>query len=130
MQDYAGRGNLDKIIQKVGLGRDINRHEPLYKNTVIGIAAACGNCTIVRWCLEHQADANAPEVHGWTPLMLAAIKGHAEIAQVLLTAGVDDALRDTEGRTALMLATNAPDWAPDSDEAKEGRKQIVKLLTK
>lgn len=40
-----------------------------------------------------------------TPLMMAAIRGHAALVRLLLAHGADPASRDDKGRTALDLAT-------------------------
>jgi hypothetical protein len=42
---------------------------------------------------------------GITPLMKAAMYGHADVGQVLIDAGADVELHDERGRTALMLAS-------------------------
>ena len=41
---------------------------------------------------------------GWTPLMRAAIRGHPEVAELLLSRGADKSKRDINGSTALQKA--------------------------
>ncbi|GAC1401839.1 MAG: hypothetical protein NVSMB56_16890 [Pyrinomonadaceae bacterium] len=53
-----------------------------------------------------------------TALMVAAEKGNAEIAQMLLAAGADVNIRDTEEKTALQIAT------------EKGNTKIVEMLKK
>jgi ankyrin repeat protein len=57
--------------------------------------------------LDADADQNVRDFNGgFTPLILATIEGHAEIVRLLLEAGADYTIEDTEGRTALSIALN------------------------
>jgi rhodanese-related sulfurtransferase len=51
---------------------------------------------------RHHLD--APRAHGLTPLMRAALAGHADLIEELLLLGVDLHLRNADGNTALWLA--------------------------
>ena len=54
---------------------------------------------------SNYADVNARErLYGRTPLMIAALEGHLEVARLLMEAGADSNLADAEGSTALSLA--------------------------
>lgn len=128
LHDYASRGKLQKIIDKVGLGRDLNRQEPSYGNTVLGMAAACGHAEVVEWLVGNGAKLDVQEVHGWTALHLAALKGHAPCARLLVNAGADRTIKDKEGQLARDLAVNPPEWAPADEEAKAGRQLIADML--
>jgi ankyrin repeat protein len=53
------------------------------------------------------AEVNARDrLYGRTALMTAAITGHLEVARLLVEAGTDVALTDTDGLTAVELARN------------------------
>lgn len=54
--------------------------------------------------------------HGQTPLMLAVSHGREEVVRLLLVAGADVNVQDSDGSTALMCA------------AEHGHTNIVKLL--
>ncbi|KAJ8793251.1 hypothetical protein J1605_000246 [Eschrichtius robustus] len=54
--------------------------------------------------------------HGWTPLHLAANKGHLSVVQILLKAGCDLGAQDDAGDTALYIA------------AALNHKKVVKIL--
>src|SRR5258708_37306756 len=59
---------------------------------------------IVRWLLNHGADANAQVDNGCTPLHLAAFNGHLEAVQGLLEHNADVNSQNNEGRTPLYEA--------------------------
>jgi ankyrin repeat protein len=64
-----------------------------------------GNAATIRGLAVRPRDLNAPDVRGWTPLLLAAGMGHQAAVQALLVRGADVNLQDEDGRTALMWAT-------------------------
>ena len=57
--------------------------------------------------LAKGAQVNAKTKDGKTPLMVAADKGNAEVAQALLAKGADATLKDAKGKTALDMAADA-----------------------
>jgi ankyrin repeat protein len=75
---------------------------------VLHLMAKRGNLTAVKWLLEHGANPNALWNH-WgallTPLHLAVLSGHADVARTLLDAGADPTIRDT------MHDSDARGWA-------------------
>ncbi len=108
--------------------RNINRQEPGYLNTPLIVAASCGHKNVVDWLVEQKCNLDTQEVHGWTALHLAAIKGQSEIAKALVAAGADKQIKDLEGFTAKQLAETPPEWAPKEPENVEERAKIVALL--
>lgn len=78
--------------------------------TALHYAAAAGDDAIARQLLDHGAaiDAPSPPASGkFTPLMTAAREGHDRTVQLLLRAGADTALKNSEGLTAEQIATRA-----------------------
>lgn len=73
-------------------------------------AAQDGRLSQVRACLAVGADVNAQTLEGWTPLMLAAIKGHTDIVRALLEhRGTQINARSQNGWTALRFAIHMGD---------------------
>ena len=50
-------------------------------------AATEGNIEVVKQHLANGADVNASNMHGETPLHVAALRGHKEVVQLLITNG-------------------------------------------
>ncbi|KAF8259884.1 hypothetical protein EI94DRAFT_1690198 [Lactarius quietus] len=71
-------------------------------DTLLYEASASGQVDIMRWLLNHGADANAcgPDTQ-WTPLRCAACFTHPDAVQVLLTYNADVNLQSGAGRTPL-----------------------------
>ena len=78
------------------LGRD---NPALLNGGVLHLAAKRGDLHAVRWLLEHGASLNARWTH-WdaevTPLHLAILHNHVEVARALIEAGADSTIRDTK----------------------------------
>jgi tetratricopeptide (TPR) repeat protein len=75
--------------------------------TLLKIAAMSGRAGICNLLLQQGANANLVlegDSEQGSPLMAAAIDGHASVIRVLLEGKADPSLRDFEGRTALELA--------------------------
>ena len=54
------------------------------------------------------ADVNAKHMNGTTPLYVAALGGHKEIAELLIEKGADLNAKDNDGGTPLDWACNTP----------------------
>ena len=63
-----------------------------------------GDLISIRDLLEHHLDPNLPNKFGWTLLMLAALHGRGDIAQLLIVHGADKSRRNKFGQSAAELA--------------------------
>mmetsp|Transcript_105911 Transcript_105911/g.330277 ORF Transcript_105911/g.330277 Transcript_105911/m.330277 type:complete len:168 (+) Transcript_105911:92-595(+) len=89
-------------------------HRPLLKRsqcpqgengvTSLMIAAQFGSDRTVKRLISEQANVNATDPRGWTPLHWAAHEGHSDVCLALLVAGADACALDFEGQTPLQLA--------------------------
>jgi len=84
-------------------------------NTLHGVVLA-GDLEQLKAMEEQEIDLNALDEYGFTPLHLAADRGHVELVRELLRVGADRGVRDSEGLTALELAEAA------------GQDEVVQLL--
>ncbi len=84
------------------------------------MAASDGDIAEITKLLEKGVDVNAKDFQGETALMVAALKGHLDIAKLLVENGADIHARpdfnNNQGQTALMMAS------------KNGYIDIVKML--
>ncbi|HMC56610.1 MAG TPA: ankyrin repeat domain-containing protein [Gemmatimonadaceae bacterium] len=115
------------LLAALGLG-DFAGAERLWReasvesrNGVLHLASKRGDARAVRWLLDHGADPNALWAH-WdsnvTPLHLAVLAGHADVATVLLAAGADSSIKDSKHDS------DAVGWAEFF-----GRADLVQLLS-
>src|SRR3954447_10414407 len=86
------------------LGRDDPRLlEPA--GGALHLAAKRGDATVVRWLLDHGAPPNGRWAH-WdsdvTPLHLAVLGSHPDIARILLDAGADPTIEDTKHQSGAL----------------------------
>jgi uncharacterized protein len=63
-----------------------------------------GDTTLLANELSTGLSANAVNHKGWSLLMLAAVEGNIEIAQLLIDKGADIAAMNLKGETALTIA--------------------------
>ena len=72
---------------------------------------------MVKLLLEKGANVNAKDNgNGAPPLIIAALAGHKEVAEMLIGKGADVNAKDNEGNTALSLASS------------RGHNSVVELL--
>ena len=76
------------------------------------------NAQVIQDMIKHKADLNAFSMHGYTPLMMAAMSGCTQSVSSLISAGVDVNLINKKGQSALWLA------------ASNGHADVVKVLAK
>ncbi|HTN77520.1 MAG TPA: protein kinase, partial [Pirellulaceae bacterium] len=83
---------------------DVNVAPPI--STMSSFAKA-GNLDQVQRLLNAGEDPNQLDANGYTPLIMAAIGGHSQVAKTLLNAGAELEQRSLTGTTALMEAAFA-----------------------
>ena len=80
-------------------------------------ATLCGLHAFVKvLVVEHQHDVNSGGFDEWTPLHMASVGGHEEVARILLDGGADAAAQNKDGWTPLHVASF------------EGHLQVVRIL--
>jgi ankyrin repeat protein len=101
------RGGPMDLVALLALGEWETAAELLRENPgliepaggVLHLMAKRNDAAAVKWLLEHGADPNGRWAH-WdaevTPLHLAALQGHREIARMLVAAGADPRIRDSK----------------------------------
>jgi uncharacterized protein len=96
-------GPAERLIQR---GAEVNKTgwTPLH---YAASRAEPDSVAMVRLLLEHHAYIDAESPNRSTPLMLAAMYGHADVARLLLEEGADPSLRNEQGLTAVDFARRA-----------------------
>ena len=102
----------------VGCGPSVDIHE----------AAAFGNIEAIKQHLAADADVNAKDRMGWTPLCEAAINGHKEIAELLIANGADVNAKDDRGMTPLDWAIKQILQTHHSPAVQQKHTEIAELL--
>lgn len=98
LEELAARGDA------AGVGFVLERGSGEGKDAALRTAAALRHPEAVAVLLEHGADPEAPDRGGWTPLLLAARSGDAEVVDLLLAAGVPvDGLGGEGSRSTPLL---------------------------
>ena len=64
--------------------------------TALSMAAEMGYDEVCRLLLQAKAEVDAPLEDGKTPLMIECKNGHAETTQLLLEAGADESLKESD----------------------------------
>jgi ankyrin repeat protein len=99
----AYKHNKPVVLALLAKGAIVNR--PGY--TALHFSAAAGDDEITRILLDHHAYIDAEAPAKYTPLMMAAREGQESTVQVLLDAGADATLKNTESLTAAQIAERA-----------------------
>jgi hypothetical protein len=108
---------LEYLVDRCGVDLD-NERVTISQSTPLHVAAFEGQAACVAWMLRaKRVNVNATDKEGATPLMLAAIQGHMEIAELLADNGSHGGARcqldamDGRKRTAFMWAFSKGNWA-------------------
>lgn len=94
------KGILPVVAKLVEKGADVNKPgwAPLH------YAATRGHLDVMTLLLENHAYIDAASPNGSTPLMMAALYGSPSAVKLLLEAGADPTLKNTQGLTAIDFA--------------------------
>ena len=98
---YNGHFRVANLLFRHGAAVDVQVEIGEYKYTPLHTASIHGQVDIMRWLLDHGADANARSFSLITPLIEAADATRLEAVQVLLEHSADTNLQDIHGETAL-----------------------------
>ena len=129
-KDKEGKTPLDAAIYgKNPQTADLLRKHGGKSGAEISIqaAVAVGNIEAVKQHLAAGSDVNAKNSDDWTPLQIAADKGHKEIAELLIDKGADVNAKNDRGGTPLHYAASGV--SPSSSaQSGGGHKEVAELL--
>ena len=102
----AIKGRLASAKRLIQRGAEVNKTgwTPLH---YAASRAEPDSVEMVGLLLEHHAYIDAESPNRSTPLMLAAMYGHADVVRLLLEEGADPSLRNEQGLTAVDFARRA-----------------------
>jgi len=115
---YAEQNNLEKIIELVKNGIDLNKKQHHYYETALIAASHNGNFKIVKYLVQHNCMINEKDNDGLAALMWASCSGQLKIVKYLVKYGADINKKSKNGWTALIPG------------AFYGRIDVVKYLIK
>lgn len=102
----AAKNNRVEIVSTVLDQASVNIDAKITENdeTLMHIAAGNGKANMVRFLLKNNADINAVDLNGNTPLICAVINGKYPMVKRLIRNGADVYSADSGGNTAIHLA--------------------------
>ncbi|XP_067659868.1 ankyrin-3-like [Haliotis asinina] len=100
----ALQGHKDVFDLLVSKGADLSLVDG-DRNTILHLACEGGNLDIVKYILkQNTVNINSLGENGWTPAMKAALKGHKDVFNLIVTQGADLSLMQEEGDSILHAA--------------------------
>lgn len=91
-------GHLSVCAKLIEAGDDINTVHDETGKTLVHIAVGNHNLEIMRYLIQHNADINAKDKAGDTPISLAAEQGLTDVYEVLKDAGAYLSFRNRKGQ--------------------------------
>ena len=121
MKWSAQNGEITQVRDYMEKGADINATDSVDRQ-LIHYAADYGKLDIVEMLVnEYNANINAVDKHGNTPLINAAFEGHVPVVKFLVDKGAKKDIKGPNDMTALMAVESA-------DIFEDSRAAIVALL--
>jgi len=105
---FFGRTDSVKLLLEHGCDPNSAAHNTR-RSTPLHGAASRGHLDTARLLLEAGADANAADIHGDTPLHIAARSHDDALCALLTSCGADTAVRNAAGATAAQTVS-APSY--------------------
>ena len=135
----SAEGDVTELAANRRAGVDLDGLMPgAARVTPLTVAVWTGQWGSFKWLLANGAGVNARNGDGSTALGTAAFLGRAEMAKMLIDAGIDTSIRNDSGGSALDIAKL--DWATTENiaamlripveraQVEAGRAQIVAML--
>lgn len=99
-----------RLRNELELGHPVDRRDRITGRAILTEAVAAGHFNIVRMLIhEYDVHIGIPTMLGQqTPLHLAVVFGHRQIASILITYGADVNCRDVRGCTPLHMVRHMP----------------------
>jgi len=104
-----GDEDVDAADKALKAGANINALSPRGAQTPLMQSVLHGRTKMVKWCLDNGADTTIPERDGYTPMHGAGFQGRAEIADLLLKAGVGLRDKHEDGHEPAIRSC----WGPE-----------------
>jgi ankyrin repeat protein len=101
--EVARHGTVDELKILVESSPDLLNSVDQRGSSPLLLACYYNNVEVAKYLVHHVNDINGITKDG-SPLMAASVKGHNEIAKILLVAGADVSAEDTNQTTALHYA--------------------------